>query len=391
MTSESLIPQAPAGNRRPWRRVAALLPDFPWDTIAEAKATAAAHPDGLCDLSVGTPVDHAPELARRVLAEAADAHGYPTTIGTPELRDAMVTYMTERWGARDLGHDGVLPVIGTKELVAWLPTQLGLGPQDVVVVPATAYPTYEVGARLVGARVVAATDLESARTQLGDERPSLVWINSPSNPTGEILDPATLRSWVEWAREVGALLASDECYGEFGWEAEPWSVLHPDVCGDDHRGLLACQSLSKRSNLAGYRAGFVAGDPEVVGDLLALRKHGGLMMPGPVQAAMAALLVDHRHVVAQRERYLARRAVLRPALEAAGYRIDHSEGSLYLWATRDEDSRATLARLAGLGILVAPGDFYGQAGSRHVRIALTATDERIAEAARRLSAAASAP
>lgn len=374
-------------ERRSRRRVADLLPDFPWDTIADAKATAAAHPQGICDLSVGTPVDPTPELARQALVAAADSPGYPTTVGTPALRDAMVDYMARRWGAVGLGHEGVLPVLGTKELVAWLPTQLGLGPEDTVVVPATAYPTYEVGARIVGARVVPATDLDSLRAELGDGRPALVWINSPSNPTGEILDAATLKAWVGWSREVGALLASDECYGEFGWDAEPWSVLHPDICGPDHRGLLTCMSLSKRSNLAGYRAGFVAGDPEVIGDLLELRKHGGMMMPAPVQAAMAALLGDQEHVEEQRQRYLARREVLRPALEAAGFRVDHSEGSLYLWATRDEDSRATLAWLAEHGILAAPGDFYGTAGARHVRIALTADDERITEAAVRLTAA----
>ncbi|WOQ15960.1 succinyldiaminopimelate transaminase [Raineyella sp. W15-4] len=370
------------------RRVADVLPDFPWDTIAGARATAAAHPDGICDLSVGTPVDPTPELARRALAEAADAHGYPTTMGTAALRDAIVDQMTRRWGAVGLGREGVLPVIGTKELVAWLPTQLGLGPDDTVVVPAVAYPTYAVGALLVGARIVPATDLDSLRATLGDVRPALIWLNSPSNPTGEILDAAAMRGWVGYARETGAVLASDECYGEFGWEAEPWSVLHPDLCGDDHTGLLACHSLSKRSNLAGYRAGFIAGDTGIVQDLLELRKHTGMMMPGPVQAAMTALLGDDAHVREQRERYLARRAILRPALEAAGYRIDHSEGSLYLWATRDEDSRTTLDRLAALGILAAPGDFYGTAGDRHVRIALTATDERIAAAARRLTAAA---
>ncbi|SDB80049.1 succinyldiaminopimelate transaminase [Raineyella antarctica] len=387
MTSDPTSASAPVRQGRPpRRRVADRLPDFPWDTIAGAKATAAAHPGGICDLSVGTPVDPTPDLARRALLAAADAHGYPTTVGTAELRDAMVAYMAGRWGAVGLDRDGVLPVIGTKELVAWLPTQLGLGSEDTIVVPATAYPTYEVGARIVGARVVAATDLASLRAELGDVRPSLVWINSPSNPTGEILDAATTKAWVDWAREVGAVLASDECYGEFGWDAEPWSVLHPDICGEDHRGLLSCMSLSKRSNLAGYRAGFVAGDPELVAELLELRKHGGMMMPGPVQAAMAALLVDQEHVEEQRQRYLARRAVLRPALEAAGFRIDHSEGSLYLWATRDEDSRTTLDRLAERGILAAPGDFYGAAGARHVRIALTATDERIAEAARRLTA-----
>ncbi|QGF24154.1 succinyldiaminopimelate transaminase [Raineyella fluvialis] len=380
--ASTFTPEGRAGGRR---RVADILPDFPWDTIAGAKATAASHPGGLCDLSVGTPVDPTPELARRVLADAADAHGYPTTMGTHALRDAIVAYLSDRWGAVGLGHRGVLPVIGTKELVAWLPLQLGLGPADTIVVPAVAYPTYAVGALLAGARVVPATDLESLRATLGDVRPSLVWINSPANPTGEILEDSALRAWVDYARAAGAVLASDECYGEFAWDAEPRSVLHPSICGEDHTGLLAVHSLSKRSNLAGYRAGFIAGDQGIVQDLLELRKHAGMMMPGPVQAVMAALLGDDEHVRVQRERYRARREVLRPALEAAGFRIDHSAGSLYLWATRDEDCRTTLDRLAALGILAAPGDFYGEAGARHVRVALTATDERIAEAARRLT------
>lgn len=371
----------------PTRQPAAgLLPDFPWDTIAGARATAAAHPDGICDLSVGTPVDPTPDLGRRALCESSDAHGYPTTIGTPDLREAMVGYMTDRWGATGLDQSGVLPVIGTKELVAWLPVQLGLGPAHTIVIPATAYPTYDVGARLAGCRVVAADDLDDARAQLGDTIPALVWLNSPSNPTGEILGASALREWVQWARERGAIIASDECYGEFAWDAQPWSVLHPDICGGDHAGLLACHSLSKRSNLAGYRAGFIAGDPALVAELREVRKHGGMMLPYPVQQAMAVLLGDHAHVEEQRQRYLGRRALLRPALEQAGFRIDHSEGSLYLWATRGEDSRTTLDWLAERGILVAPGDFYGPSGTQHVRIALTATDERIAAAARRLGA-----
>ena len=186
-------------------------------------------------------------------------------------------------------------------------------------------------------------------------------------------------------RSVGAPLPPDECYGEFGWDAEPVSVLHPDVCGGTPQGLIAAHSLSKRSNMAGYRAGFLAGCAGLLGELLEVRKHSGLMVPGPVQDAMTTLLGDHDHVEEQRRRYLDRRAVLRPALEAAGFRIDHSEGSLYLWATRGEDCRATVDWLAERGILAAPGDFYGAAGRQHVRIALTASDERIAAAAARLA------
>jgi len=359
------------------------LPDFPWDTIAAARAMAVAHPDGVCDLSVGTPVDPVPQAAVQALAEAAPQWaGYPTVWGTPTLRSAIRGYLEGRWGSVPLTDENVLPVVGTKELVAHLPLQLGLGAGDRVVIPSTAYPTYEVGALIAGAEPVACDDPAEAASLA----PRLIWINSPANPHGAILSRDALRAWVDAARSVGAVLASDECYGEFGWDAEPSSVLHPDVNGGSLVGLLAVHSLSKRSNVAGFRAGFVAGDAAVVRELLGVRKHGGLMVPGPVQAAMAVLLGDQAHVAEQRARYLARRALLKPALEASGFRIDHSEGSLYLWATRGEDCRATLDWLARRGIIAAPGDVYGPAGSRHVRIALTASDERIAAAAARLQA-----
>jgi succinyldiaminopimelate transaminase len=243
-----------------------------------------------------------------------------------------------------------------------------------------AYPTYLVGAKIAGCRAIACDDLD----ELGDKQPALVWINSPSNPTGQILDMEGLKHRVSWARERGALVASDECYGEFGWEAEPISVLHPSINDGRCNGLLAVHSLSKRSNLAGYRAGFVAGDRDVVADLLLVRKHAGMLVPRPVQEAMIDLLNDHDHVEEQRTRYLRRRTMLWPALEAAGFRIEHSEGAIYLWATRDEDCHTSVDSLARMGILVAPGDFYGPAATRHVRVALTATDERAAAATARL-------
>jgi len=358
------------------------LPDFPWDTLAAAKAVAESHPGGIVDLSIGTPVDPTPALGTEALARAADSPGYPLTSGTAPLREAIAGYLTRRWGAEQLGPAATLPSIGTKEMVAWLPTLLGLGRDDVVVIPTCAYPTYAVGAALAGCRLVAADD----PAELADLRPSLLWLNSPSNPTGETLSAEVMAARVRWARERGALVASDECYGEFGWEAEPVSVLHPSVCGRSHQGVLAMHSLSKRSNLAGYRAGFVAGDADVVAELLAVRKHAGMIVPRPVQEAMVALLGDGDHVQEQRERYLSRRRQLRPALEAAGFRIDHSEGSLYLWATRGEPGRTTIDDLARLGILVAPGDFYGEASDQFVRFALTATDERVAAAAHRLRA-----
>lgn len=357
------------------------LPDFPWDSLAAARKRAAEHPDGVCDLSVGTPVDPVPAAAVDALAAAADRWaGYPTVWGTPTLRQAIVDYLTTRWESVPLEHTNVLPVIGTKELVAALPMQLGVGAGDVVVIPTTAYPTYEVGALVAGATVVATDDPAEAAAS----HPALIWINSPANPHGAILDADALRAWVEAARSCGAVLVNDECYGEFGWEAEPVSLLREDVNGGSLDGLLVAHSLSKRSNLAGYRAGFVAGDQALVKELLEVRKHCGFMVPGPVQDAMVVMLGDQAHVDEQRDRYLRRRALLKPALEASGFTIDHSEGSLYLWATRGEDCRATIDWLAERGIVAAPGDFYGAAGQQHVRIALTASDERIAAAAARL-------
>jgi succinyldiaminopimelate transaminase len=354
------------------------LPDFPWDRLAPAAAVARAHPDGIVDLSVGTPVDPTPEVVRRVLAAAADSPGYPLTAGTPELRAAIQRWLHRRFGV-PADEVGVLPVIGTKELVAWLPTLLSAGS---VGFPALAYPTYDVGARLAGARGRAV----DALTALGPERLDLLWINSPSNPTGAVLPPEHLRKLVDWARERGTVLASDECYCELWYDGDaPSSVLSPDVCGSSFTGLLAVHSLSKRSNLAGYRAGFVAGDPALVARLLELRKHAGMLVSGPVQAAMIAALDDEAHVAEQRSRYAARRKRLAEAFAAAGFSVEASTAGLYLWVTGHEPCWTTVDRLAQRGILVAPGEFYGAAGSRHVRVALTATDERVAAAASRLS------
>ena len=364
--------------------VSASLPEFPWDTLADAKALAGAHPDGIVDLSVGTPVDPVAPLIREALAAAASAPGYPATAGTLRLRESAVAALARRYGVTGLTEAAVLPVIGTKELIAWLPTLLGLGPADVVVVPELAYPTYDVGARLVGAQVLRADSL----TQLGPQSPALVYLNSPSNPTGRVLGVDHMRKVVGWARERGAIVASDECYLGLSWDAEPFSVLHPSICDGDYTGLLAVHSLSKSSSLAGYRAGFVVGDPGLVVELLAVRKHAGMMVPTPVQAAMVAALDDDAHERQQRERYARRRAALLPALRSTGFAVDHSEGGLYLWATRGEPCRDSVTWLAARGILVAPGDFYGPGGAQHVRVALTATDERIVAAVDRLTHAA---
>ncbi|GAA3375158.1 bifunctional succinyldiaminopimelate transaminase/glutamate-prephenate aminotransferase [Streptomyces sannanensis] len=370
--------------------VSSRLPVFPWDKLEPYKATAAAHPDGIVDLSVGTPVDPVPALIQKALVAAADSPGYPTVWGTAELRDAITGWCERRLGARGLGHRNVLPVVGSKELVAWLPTQLGLGAGDKIAYPRLAYPTYEVGARLCGAEpVVYDTETffaaDTAGTELDPAGLKLLWLNSPSNPTGRVLTKDELIRAVAWAREHGILVFSDECYLELGWEAEPVSVLHPDVCGGTYEGIVSVHSLSKRSNLAGYRSAFLAGDDAVLGELLQIRKHGGMMTPAPVQAATVAALGDDEHVAVQRARYAARRTALRDALLGHGFRIEHSEASLYLWATRDEPCWETVAHLAELGILVAPGDFYGPAGERFVRVAFTATDERVEAAVERLA------
>ncbi|MEV4102938.1 succinyldiaminopimelate transaminase [Nonomuraea sp. NPDC049649] len=352
------------------------LPDFPWDRLEPYKERAAAHPGGIVDLSVGTPVDPVPQLVQDALTRASDSPGYPTTHGTKALREAAAGWLARRHGVRVDQRD-VLPLIGTKEFVAWLPSYLGAGH---VVFPELAYPTYDVGARLAGAAGTATDGLLA----LGPRHADLVWINSPGNPTGKVLPVEHLRKVVAWARERGTIVASDECYIELGWEERPVSILHPDVCEGSHEGLLAVHSLSKRSNMAGYRTGFVTGDPALIARLLEIRKHAGMLMPQPAQAAMTAALGDDRHADEQRERYAARRAKLRPALERAGWRVDHSTAGLYLWASNGETCWDQVGRLSETGILVAPGEFYGPAGERHVRVALTAADDRIDAAVRRL-------
>jgi succinyldiaminopimelate transaminase len=333
------------------------------------------------DLSIGTPVDPVPAVVRDALARASDSPGYPAAAGTPALREAAAAWLARRHGVI-VEPDAVLPVIGTKELISSLPTLLGCGHGDLVTYPRLAYPTYHVGALLAGARPLAA----DATLALGPERVRLAWLNSPSNPTGQVLPAEHLRKVVAWSRERGTIIASDECYLGFGWDATPVSVLHPDACDGSHQGLLAVHSMSKRSNMAGYRAGFVTGDPTLVRELLEIRKHAGLLVPAPVQAAMAAALGDDEHAEAQRGIYAARRGRLRTALEAAGWAVTHSEAGLYLWAAHPGYACWEAVRvLANAGILVAPGDFYGPEGTPHIRVALTASDERIDAAVTRLA------
>lgn len=371
---------------------------YPWDTLAALTATARAHPGGLVDLSMGTPVDPTPDVVRRALAAASDAPGYPLTAGTPALRQAVADWFARRRGVPGLPPDGVLPTVGSKELVGLLPSLLRLGPGDVVVHPSIAYPTYEAGIRAAGATPLATDDVAdwAGRTDV-----KMVWVNSPGNPTGRVLGVEALREVVAAARRTGAVVVSDECYAELAWD-EPWSaegvpsILDPRVAGDSHDGLLAAYSLSKQSNLAGYRAAFLAGDRALLADLLATRKHLGLIVPAPVQAAMVAALSDDEHVGAQKARYGARRRPLAAAFEKAGLVVDRSEAGLYLWVTSgeggpvDPGDPATLGRrvaawLAGHGILVAPGALYGPGGNAYVRVALTASDAAIDDAVSRLT------
>lgn len=329
-------------------------------------------------------MDPTPDVLRRALSSASDSPGYPQTHGTARLRESVAAWFARRRGVPGIDPCAVLPTIGSKELVAWLPTLLGLGPGDVVVHPSTAYPTYDIGARLAGATPLPADGIVPATSRPGPVR--LIWLNSPQNPTGRVLGVEELAAVVAWARSVGAVVASDECYAELAWEVrEVPSVLDPRVCAGSHDGLLAVYSLSKQSNLAGYRAAFVAGDPVLVDRLLQVRKHAGMIVPGPVQEVLCVALDDPDHVVEQRERYRTRRGVACEAMLAAGFRIDHSQAGLYLWATRGEPCWETVGSLAERGILVAPGDFYGAEGSGHVRVALTAVDELIAQLPSRLA------
>ena len=367
--------------------LAARLPEYPWDALAPIAEKARAFSGGAVDLSVGTPGDPVPAVIQHALAAAANAPGYPLTAGTPELRSAAAGWLAR---SLDVHVDpvSVLPVIGTKEFIAWLPTMLGLGPADTVIYPSLAYPTYDIGARLCGATSTAVDDRSEETLAAVPSSARLRWLNSPSNPTGRVLSRETLRDAVAWARSRGAVLASDECYVELGWDVTPVSVLHGSVRGDSLDGVLAVFSLSKRSNLAGYRAGFVTGDPRLMKDLLLVARQAGMMVPGPVQAAMIAALSDDAHAIEQKARYAARRAILAGGLVAAGFRIEHSEAGLYLWAARPGlDCLAACELLAAeCGILVGPGSIYGPEGNAYIRVALTATDERVAVAGDRLGA-----
>jgi succinyldiaminopimelate transaminase len=359
------------------------LPEYPWQKLKPYRAIAEKHVNGIVDLSVGSPVDPTPEVIQKALDSSTNAPGYPSTAGSPEFRAAVSEWFKRRRGVT-VTADQVMPNIGSKEFISFLPLMLGLTKGDVVIQPSVAYTAYVVGAALAGAEIISEDDPAKwpANTKL-------VWLNSPGNPDGRVLDVDQLKAAVNRARELGAVVASDECYAELGWgkwekELIP-SVLDPRVSGGNDKNLLAIYSLSKQSNLAGYRAAFAAGDLELIKGLVNLRMHSGLMMPTPVQNAVIAALGDEAHVQAEKAIYRKRREVLLEAVKAYGFEIAESQAGLYLWATLGEDCWATVNRMAELGILVVPGEFYDANGSQFVRFSLTATDNDIAEGAARLA------
>ena len=351
------------------------LPDFPWDALAPYSEIARQHPDGAIDLSQGTPVDPTPQLIQSALRESSDSPRYPVTAGTKELQEAI-----RNWAINHLGASGdfdVLPVIGSKELVAWLPTILQ---SQKVIYPEIAYPTYLVGALLAQSEPIA-VGIDAATWPSAD----FAWVNTPSNPTGRVHSESELRATISWARQNSATLVCDECYIDFGDTATPTSLLK--YTDGDNSNILVVHSLSKRSSMAGYRGAFLIGDAKLISQIREVRKHAGMMVPLPIQNAMVAALSDETHVIEQRNRYNARRAALSPALIAAGFKIEESAAGLYIWCTRAEDCWKSVEWLAKLGIVATPGSFYGALGASHIRIAMTATDAQISDAAKRIKAA----
>ncbi len=328
---------------------------------------------GIIDLSQGTPVDATPEFIQSALKDSSNAPSYPLTIGTPELRAAM-----RNWAINILGATGefdVLPTIGSKELVAWLPSILRA---KTVLYPKVAYPTYLVGSMIHESEAIA-VDIDASTWPKSD----IAWINSPSNPTGRVHSIGEMQAVINYARGNNSLVVSDECYISFPAKgSEPVSILK--LANGDNKNLLAVHSMSKRSNLAGYRAGLIVGDREIISEIREVRKHAGMMVPLPIQRAMTAALGDEVHVDEQAERYANRREVLSSALVKAEFQIDFSNAGLYIWCTRNEDCWDSVSWLADLGILATPGIFYGAAGAKHIRIAMTATDAQIADAANRI-------
>jgi succinyldiaminopimelate transaminase len=326
------------------------------------------YPGGFIDLSQGTPVDPTPTFIQEALTKASNSPSYPLTAGSSQLKDAIRAWATLNLGAT--GEFDVLPVIGSKEFVALLPTFLQ---SKTVLYPKIAYPTYLVGALMTSAKAIP-VEIDAKSWPTAD----LAWINSPSNPTGQVQSDSEILATINWARNNGSVIASDECYLSFSKEAK--SIL--SLTGGNNEGVLAVHSLSKRSNLAGYRAAFVIGDSKLIDQIRQIRKHAGLIVPLPVQQAMIAALSDNNHAIEQAERYEKRRIKLITALSKAGFTIEYSQAGLYIWCSKNEDCYKTVDWFANLGVLVTPGSFY--ASEKFIRIALTTTDESIDQVVERL-------
>ncbi|MEZ5170098.1 MAG: succinyldiaminopimelate transaminase [Acidimicrobiia bacterium] len=367
-------------------------PPYPHDQLGALRRLADVAPGGILDCSVGSPTDPVPDVVVQALREGAEP-GYPPSVGTTDFRTAASAWMERRLGV-SVEADHVVASVGTKELVASLPRVLSLRApgRDKVLYPAVSYPTYAMGARLAGLNPVAVQLTDDWHLDLDSIDPAdaegalVLWVNEPANPTGSTGDAERFTRIVDWARERRVVVASDECYVEFtgmdGSDPAPATVLS---AGSD--GVLAVHSLSKRSNMAGLRAGFVAGDPELVEYLGLVRKHAGLMVPAPVQAAATAALQDDAHVEEQRRRYIERRSEALATLEPFGIVHDGGPATFYLWlrsADGTDDGWELAGRLAEAGTLVAPGDLYGPAGADHVRLALVHPAETLAAALGRL-------
>ena len=367
-------------------------PPYPHDRLDAFRRLAAVVPGGVVDCSIGNPVDPVPEVALAALHEAAPlSTGYPATIGSADLRAAAAAWIGRRFGVT-VADDDVLACVGTKEMVASLPRYLSLRTpaRDTVLYPAISYPTYAMGAELAGLRAVpvpldAQWHLDLARIDESDaQRALLLWTNEPGNPTAAVASASAVAATVGWARDRGITVAADECYAEFSG-GEPVTAI-----ADGLDGVIAVHSLSKRSNMAGFRSGFIAGDPDLVRYLGEVRKHAGLMTPAPIQAAAAAALGDDTHVAAQRARYGERRELMLAGLAAHGLVHDGGPAPFYLWLHSEDqvdDGWELAARFAEAGTLVAPGSLYGAPGADHVRLALTQPLDQLQLVLDRLGAA----
>ena len=362
-------------------------PPYPYDRLDRFKPLAAAHDGGAVDLSIGTPFDPPPAAVVAALAASGSERSYPASIGTAELRGAAHDWIRRRFSL-DVPAEAIGAAVGTKEFVASLPQWMRLRTpeRDTVLYPSISYPSYEMGATLAGCRAVAVPIAADGTLDLSAVDPDdvgralLLWVNSPSNPTGALDD---LGAAAAWGRRHGVPVFSDECYVEFTWNGPGRTILEH---GSD--GVVAVHSLSKRSNLAGVRVGFYAGDPELVSYLHLVRKHAGLMVPGPAQAAGAIALADDDHVEIQRARYLGRLELMAEVLaDWSGADVPMPDGGFYLWVPVD-DGWAFTERLAREGgALVSPGEFYGEQGRGHVRVAVVQPDELITLVAERLRGA----